>query len=189
MSSKHLPTIEYLRQRFSYNDGKLFWLPRSREHFSDDIYWKAWNTKHTGKEAGHLRERRRPDWVDHRWIINLDKRLYRRSRLVWVFHGGSWGGLIDHENRQEFDDRIENLRLASDSQNQANARKPKSNTSGFKGVTFDRLRNKWKAQIKVNYKGLCLGRFATPEQAFAAYCEAARKHFGEFACDGERSLT
>jgi hypothetical protein len=74
--------------------------------------------------------------------------------------------------------------LATDAQNRGNLSKRVNNTSGFKGVTYcDEAgrRRRWQAQITVNYKLLHLGRFFTREEAHAAYCRAAKEHFGEFA--------
>lgn len=81
----------------------------------------------------------------------------------------------------QIDNRSDNLRLCTVSQNLANAKLPIHSTSGLKGVTFDKVNRKWRGQIMVNKKHKCLGRFATKEEAHAAYCEAAKKYFGEFA--------
>jgi len=86
---------------------------------------------------------------------------------------------VDHINRNGLDNRRENLRLATSSENSHNSRKHVDNTSGFKGVTRDN--NKWKAQICVNRKVIHLGNFNTPEEAHAAYVEAALKYHGKFA--------
>jgi hypothetical protein len=86
-------------------------------------------------------------------------------------------------------DQIGNLRPATQSQNLANSTLSSKNTSGYKGVRWDNRREHWTASIMVNYKGKFLGSFNTAEEAHAAYCAAAKKHFGEFACDGERAIT
>ena len=89
------------------------------------------------------------------------------------------GEEVDHKNRIGTDNRRENLRLASSSQNGANKILKKDNTSGYKGVF--KHRNKWQAQIRVNGKDKYLGLHETPELAHAAYIEEAVKQFGEFA--------
>lgn len=86
---------------------------------------------------------------------------------------------VDHINGDPLDNRRENLRPASASQNIANGKMRKNNTSGFKGV--NRNGSGWSAKIKVNRKAIYLGTFRTPEEAGAAYEAAAKKHFGEFA--------
>ncbi len=89
--------------------------------------------------------------------------------------------VVDHINGNSLDNRRSNLRAATPSQNGANARRSRANSTGFKGVYFARERNKWAARIKVNYREIGLGRFSSAEDAARAYDAAARKHFGEFA--------
>lgn len=88
---------------------------------------------------------------------------------------------VDHTNMNPLDNRRENLRLATRSQNLANTKTRSNNTSGFKGVYFDKTKQKWRAIITVNKEIKRLGRFDTPEEAHAAYCEAAKHYYGEFA--------
>jgi HNH endonuclease/AP2 domain len=98
---------------------------------------------------------------------------------------GRWPkGEIDHVNGNKDDNRWENLREATRSQNIANARTPGCNTSGYKGVYFDRSKPRvkpWRASITVDGRTVRLGYFATPEKAWLAYVLAARKHYGDFA--------
>jgi hypothetical protein len=86
---------------------------------------------------------------------------------------------IDHINGNRIDNRRANLRIATAQQNAHNARISSRNTSGFKGAHRDR--KWWKAQIRINGKNKNLGYFASPEEAHAAYRQAAIKAFGEFA--------
>jgi hypothetical protein len=88
---------------------------------------------------------------------------------------------VDHINGNTLDNRVENLRFASPSQNGMNAKLSKANTSGFKGVTFNKRKEKWMAQIRFDGKNQFLGYFYTPEEAHTAYCEAATRLCGEFA--------
>ncbi len=70
------------------------------------------------------------------------------------------------------------------SQNNANVPRHKDNATGYKGVMFsgDTKRKKpYAAQIAVNGKRICIGRYATAEEAHKAYCEAAKRHHGEFS--------
>jgi hypothetical protein len=66
----------------------------------------------------------------------------------------------------------------------ANARLSRKNTTGFKGVIFDRARRKFRAEIKKDGKTVFLGRFDKDTEASAAYMEAALKLFGDFAYEG-----
>jgi hypothetical protein len=98
--------------------------------------------------------------------IQIDGRNYRAHRLAWL---------------HMTDNRTSNLRPATHSQNMANSRKPRHNTSGFKGVSWQAAQRKWVASLKVNGRTRFLGRFDCPAAAHAAYVAAAVKHSGEFA--------
>lgn len=87
----------------------------------------------------------------------------------------------DHINNDTMDNRRENLRLATRSQQLQNTRRRSDSTSGYKGVYFRNDTGKWASQISVNKRRICLGSFNTPEDAYSAYCEAAKEYFGEFA--------
>ena len=82
---------------------------------------------------------------------------------------------------QTLDNRRQNLRIATHSQNQHNQGLRRRNTSGFKGVFLHVPAGKWCAQIGVNGKGIHLGLFDSREEAHAAYCAAAVQFHGEFA--------
>jgi hypothetical protein len=112
--------------------------------------------------------------------IQVDGVLYRAHRLAWLHVYGEWPEKgIDHINGISSDNRIANLREASQSQNTANARRKVTCQSGFKGVTL--YRNKWVATIGKGGKKKHLGCFDTPEAAHAAYSAAAIVTHGAFA--------
>lgn len=152
---------------FDYSDGKLFWKKR-----------KA-NCIHIGDEAGCLWTR--PDGVAH-WIIKINDMRFKRSRIVWIKHYGDIipGIEIDHADRNTLNDRLENLRLATRSQNTTNRRIQKNNTSGMRGVRFYKPSSKWLARISLNGKTLHLGYFDTKEDAYSAYLDAANKLHGHW---------
>lgn len=82
---------------------------------------------------------------------------------------------IDHINQVRDDNRIQNLREVSRSENQQNRGMSKNNNSGFKGISWHKKSNKWQAQIHFQGKRQHLGLFHTPEEASAAYQAAAEK--------------
>lgn len=106
-------------------------------------------------------------------VAVVDRKMYRVHHLVWMYHHGHFVPELDHINRQRDDNRIENLRSCTHSQNLGNAR---ARVHKYKGVTFCKATQKWRAQLNGH-----LGRFDTMEQAALAYNVAAINHFGEFA--------
>ena len=90
------------------------------------------------------------------------------------------GKCVDHINGNTLDNRRENLRICTQAENNFNLPKPKTNTSGYKGVYWNKAVRKWQALIQVNKKKIRLGSFETPEQAHKAYCEAAKKYHGDY---------
>jgi hypothetical protein len=91
------------------------------------------------------------------------------------------GEIVDHIDSNTLNNRRENLRLATYSQNSMNTRISSRNTSGYKGVSVDATGNSWRAQIKAEGEIKYLGLYSTPEEAHEAYKIAAVKYFGEFA--------
>lgn len=107
-------------------------------------------------------------------------RAYYAHRVAWLLVTGQWPcGQIDHANGDRSDNRWASLRIASPTENNANSRRPKNNTTGFKGVTC--FRGKYRAQIAERRKRVWLGDFETAEAAALAYAAAARRAFGPFA--------
>lgn len=88
---------------------------------------------------------------------------------------------IDHIDGNGLNNCRLNIRRCTKHQNNMNCRLPKNNKSGYKGVSWDSSRGKYKACICVNYKTKCLGRFDSIIKAADVYNNAAIKYFGEFA--------
>lgn len=134
-------------------------------------------------------------WVLHRrpdGYVRVIRHEYGRTgqtiymaREIMQHHLGrplGKGEFVDHINGDTLDNRKANLRLATRQQNAFNVRANRSNnSSGYKGVTYFKSRNKWVAQITHNYKHITIGYYDTPEQARDAYNEKAVALFGEFA--------
>jgi hypothetical protein len=89
------------------------------------------------------------------------------------------GKLVDHVNGDTLDNRKENLRVCTKSENSRN-QKGRA-VSGLKGAYFHKKNQKWHSSIRVGTKTINLGYFDTAEEAHRAYCKAAKEHYGEFA--------
>lgn len=114
--------------------------------------------------------------------IRIDGRLYYAHRLVWLWMFGEWPkAYVDHVNRDPADNRLKNLRAATNLQNQGNTKLQRNNTTGFRGVSWSRQRQKYTATLRANGKNQHLGVFRCPTAAHLAYCKAAKQHYGQFA--------
>ncbi len=88
---------------------------------------------------------------------------------------------VDHIDGDPLNNARENLRICTHLQNSWNRKIPKSNTSGFKGVSYRKDSGKWRARIGIKMKRIILGEFATLEAAVEAYKVASVQYHGEFA--------
>ena len=109
----------------------------------------------------------------------------RKNRKTLLLHkeimGTPKGMDTDHINGDKLDNRRENLRVATRSQNMANLPNPINNKSGYKGVIWYKRDSNWRAFIKVNYKQVHLGYFKDKVEAAKAYNLAALEKYGEYA--------
>lgn len=141
------------------------------------FYWKG--------RQGHMQEgdvAGRTDSKGHRQIT-INRRAYLAHRLAWTVTHGEWPDHhIDHKNGDRSDNRPQNLRACTRSQNNANARIREDSTVGLKGVTTHGSR--FRAQISKDGKKTLLGVFTTKEEAHAAYVAASKVLFGKFARSG-----
>jgi len=181
-----LPSPELLRKllRYEPETGKLFWRERTPDMFdagkrSPGGRCARWNTMFAGKSAlaspdkdGYLKGK-------------IFDRTHKSHRVIWALHTGAWPvEHIDHIDGDPANNRIENLREATRSENKCNSGAYKNNTSGYKGVSRDKDKKKWRAQIGKNGKLRHLGYFDCPQEAHAAYCAAAKEMHGKYANKG-----
>lgn len=122
----------------------------------------------------------------HRGTFYAQRTIYSdgKRRTIHMHHevlGVQPYERIDHRNRNGLDNRKQNLRTATHSQNQWNRGPQANNASGFKGVYLDRCTGRWQAEIRFQRKRIHLGRFASPELAARAYDAKAIELHGQFA--------
>ena len=171
MQSKNIITIDEIQQLLDYNpDTGIF-------------AWRVTRNNRTAKEnkiagstySGYVR-------------IQINGRHYRAHRIAWLLTYGHWpNNQIDHIDGDRSNNRISNLREATNSQNSQNRKLSIANTSGYKGVYWHAQTSKWQARIMINGRGKHLGLFDSAKEAHAAYCIAADRLYGEFANYGASS--
>ena len=168
---------ETLRSLVSYDPdtGVFVWLKR--------VDSNHWNSRWAGKRAGSLGK-------NGYWYIDIHARTLLGHRLAWLYMTGEQPPrYIDHIDGDPSNNRWINLRETTMSQNLANSKCRKDNTSGLKGVHWQKSANAWAAKIWVNGKQIYLGLYETKEDAHRAYIIAAHEHFGEFARPARKGQT
>lgn len=160
---------QVLRELLTYNPdtGELFWKHRDTKWFPHGRFAKTWNTRFANNKA----------------FTSVDSAGYFRGsvfgdpylahRVAWAVYYGAWPSkFIDHIDGNKINNRLDNLRDVTVSDNGKNTKKPHHNTSGCVGVYWHKYRKKWCAFIKVNGKQKHLGIFKDKNSAIAARKDA-----------------
>ncbi|MGJ3351607.1 HNH endonuclease [Morganella sp. Je.2.23] len=114
--------------------------------------------------------------------IVFRNKIYKAHRLAWAYvYGHLPDGDIDHINGNTSDNRIVNLRVATHAENMRNRKMPKTNTSGVKGVYWDREKRKWRAALMFDGKKKSVGYFSELSVATKAICKAREELHKSFA--------
>lgn len=156
-------TAEELRRFLSYNptSGEFHWL-ETRGGIALAGSPAGWVTQHGYRQ------------------ITIKLKKYYAHRLAWLYVHGDWPSqVIDHINGDPLDNRIENLRAVDQAHNMSNISRRTNNKSGFKGVSWSKRDKTWRAYLSIKRKTVALGSFRSPEEAYEAYCVAAKEHYGE----------
>ena len=154
-------TQELLKEYFYYKDGSLY-AAVSRQGIAKD------------KKVGHL-------GFNGYFYVRFRNKSHLEHRLIFLYHHGFLPKTIDHIDNNSKNNKIENLREATRCQNAWNMKTPITNTTGVKGVWYDKARNKWYAEFKTNGIKNYVGRFDTIEEAESKLKEARNKLHKEFA--------
>lgn len=137
---------DYLKSIFDYKDGQLYWKkPNS-------------NVVKIGQKAGSLS-------ADGYVSVRVNDAQYKAHRLIYLMHHGKLPRMLDHIDCNRANNRIENLREASLSQNRMNSTIAKNNTSGSKGVWWNKVHQKWQVCIRKDNKSNYLGTYSNKEEA------------------------
>lgn len=157
-----LPTPERVRAVIRYDGTDFYWNPRPSSDFTQLCVERSFAVRLANKKAAIKQQR------NSYHGIRIDRALILVHRLIWVLHYGEWPkGELDHINGDKFDNRIENLRDCTKSENMRNQKLRSDSTSGFPGVHFckDKKNKPWVARIGMNRRWKTLGYFATREEA------------------------
>jgi len=158
-------TYDRLRELLTYN-------PKTGKFFRRTSRGRA----RAGAECGGT--------LSERYVrIGIDGKLYSAHRLAWLYvHGYLPENGLDHIDRDPSNNRIENLREVSPSCNKRNCGNPRTNTSGVKGVGWDKRLGKWFVHIMVDRRMFNLGRYSDFDDAVCARL-AAEQCLGWDGCD------
>jgi hypothetical protein len=154
-------TQEFLHELFEYCDGEMYW----KNH-----KYKKLN----GKKVGCL-------YNTNYIYVKIKNKHYSLHRLIFLYHYGFLPKNVDHIDCNKSNNKIENLREATRSQNQFNRQLQKNNTSGIKNVSWCKNSNKWKVQLRINNKKKSIGCYHDIKLAELVAIEARNKYHGEFA--------
>jgi hypothetical protein len=173
-------------RRFLHYDpatGRFWYKIRAYDSFNGTAFIKkrngmAWNQRCAGRRA--CSSKSGAGYYTGR-IMGVS---FGAHRLAWLHYHGTAipeGMFVDHINGDGFDNRIENLRLATPRQSVFNTSVQRNSTSKVKGVSWDKKNQKWKVRIKCEAGEVWLGRFDSLEAARGAYEGAAEKYHGDYA--------
>jgi hypothetical protein len=166
--------FEYLTNNFEYREGALYWrvtpFTKNQVKQGDRAGWD------NGISRSGRRYRR----------VEINGKCYYEHKLIYMFHTGEMPEYLDHIDNDSLNNKIENLRPCTHQQNMLNKKMYKNNTSGIKGVFFEKDRRKWKAVISVDKKQITVGRYNSMDDAIEARKKAETKHYNkEFYSSGE----
>jgi hypothetical protein len=167
-------TQNYLKEVLEYNagQGQFYWIKKTSSKSRIKV----------GVIAGNLN-------IDGYRRIKICGKKYQEHLLVWFYNYGYFPiKVLDHIDGNPSNNRLENLRECSQSENNRNKGIAVNNTTGFRGVTYCKKTKKFKSTACLNGKKIHLGYFSTGEEA-SLVCEAATKDLhGEFYRDTTKDV-
>lgn len=167
LSFEDLPQM----MKADFATGKLFWLRRPSDMFKTERDASAWNTRYAGTQALTTINK------DGYYVGHIRNRKYLAHRVIWALFHGRWPNQIDHINGDRLDNRIENLRSVSVSENARNHKRSVVNATGVTGVCWNERLGMWHARISHEGRDKHLGYFHEFEDAVARR-KAAEVEYG-----------
>jgi hypothetical protein len=162
-------TQDKAHELFEYRDGALFWKHRTIS--------RGRKLKKGGQQIVNKHG-------DGYYKVTVNYKTYLLHRVVWLMHYGDAPEFLDHINGIRTDNRIENLRPATKYENALNSKLRSDNTSGVKGVCWNKKKRKWFARIYVKNKHLSLGYYDDLQAASDVVKNARLTYHKEFANHG-----
>ena len=168
-TTKPLPDLTYLQECFelsSESPSGLVWKKRPLRHFPTIGGHRVFNSRFPGKPAGSIVSVPNSDL--QYWQVEILHQIYKIHRLVYSLSKGeviSEEVLIDHEDSNGLNNTPSNLRTGDAGNNSHNRRKPVTNKSGFKGVSYCKMTQSWVAALVHRGQRHRMRHFPTPEKA------------------------
>ena len=160
--AEQIITQEQLKNFFEYKDGNL--------------HWKIKKCKNIiiGQIAGSYAPRGNID-------IMINGKVYKAHRLIFLFHHGYLPKILDHIDGNPLNNKIENLREATNSQNMCNTKLRANNKSGVKGVMWDKRASKWRTFCTISQKQYSAGSYSDLDKAIESVRKLRESLHMEFA--------
>lgn len=167
-----------IRRYLRYHDGDLYWnvLKGSLTRIE-----KRHNTLLSGRVAGCSTH-----WSGYIYVT-LKGVQYPAHSIVWYLNTGDWCEIIDHKDRNRANNNIANLRKADSSENACNSKMSSRNTSGVRGVSWNKVVGKWKVRVTKAGKDVFGGYYNDLEEAKHVADNLRGKLHGEYKSQDERS--
>lgn len=158
-------TYEEVKARYDY-DPAGFLLHKRGPH------------QHSGKRAGYADAHKKGYWV-----IECRGKRYPAHRLIYLWHHGTYPVYsVDHINRVKTDNRIENLRDGTPSEQNQNVEYAGKNRTGYRGIDFRKDKQRYRGVVGFNGKKHKTKNYKTADAAYKAYCELVVSLYGPNAC-------
>jgi len=157
-------TQEIVTECFEYVDGELLWRVDRRK-------------VKPGTKAGRVNSSGYRE-------VRFNGKLHGAHRIIYLMFHGELPKVIDHIDGNPLNNKIENLRAATYTQNMWNSKRPKNNTSGVKGISWIARIKKWQVECYVDKQKHRLGFFKEFDDAKKAIHDFRNLHHGQFANHG-----